>query len=516
VEAVDDLTQDIAEKEAWCIEVTASYVRQIDAMSDDMESEETKFSAALSEQQKSEADAAEQASIHRSTGEAYAAEMKLCCKNINGYMSELCALVKIRTQLDKLKDGEIVKEEQVDCELNDWQEGECSVTCGGGVQTNTRSVSVHAAWKGAPCGPVEAKLNCNTDDCPVDCVRGPWSEWGPCSQQCNGGTAQRNLQILVSPKFGGEPCGATTETQVCNSMNCDDDCILSPWSAWSECTRPCDKGFNTRIKTIVKEAVGNGVCPCEECPPRLDKQPCEIKSCSSLLRTRRFLTCTFKRKPIDLIVLIDGSGSIGTGTFNVAVQGVQQLLRHMTTKGTRGIIDKPNWYNLQVSVILYSGPSSPQGFTKCFGTEKVDLKEDCGIQLVSGTMNNPFSKKFQSVMLSALNLKKPTGGTLTSLALGQAGVILSRGRANAQTEVLVLTDGFPSRPRDCKDAARRLRLKQANILWVGIGPWAPIEFLKSMATFPQEENVIKVEFMDQFQQPKAMNNIIRSICGDVE
>ena len=55
----------------------------------------------------------------------------------------------------------------VDCTWNDWELGDCSVTCGGGTRIATRTVATNAMY-GGTCDPeFDVKVeHCNTDDCP--------------------------------------------------------------------------------------------------------------------------------------------------------------------------------------------------------------------------------------------------------------------------------------------------------------------------------------------------------------
>ena len=55
----------------------------------------------------------------------------------------------------------------VDCQWNDWTVGTCSVTCGDGMRTNTRTEKVLAAYGGEECnGPSSIQENCNIQVCP--------------------------------------------------------------------------------------------------------------------------------------------------------------------------------------------------------------------------------------------------------------------------------------------------------------------------------------------------------------
>ena len=55
----------------------------------------------------------------------------------------------------------------VDCEWDEWQTGLCSKTCGGGLQTNTRTEKVSQKHGGKECsGSASVEESCNTQECP--------------------------------------------------------------------------------------------------------------------------------------------------------------------------------------------------------------------------------------------------------------------------------------------------------------------------------------------------------------
>ena len=56
---------------------------------------------------------------------------------------------------------------EVDCVWNDWEIGECSLTCGGGIRIDTRTKKVEESI-GGTCEPSanQRASFCNTDDCP--------------------------------------------------------------------------------------------------------------------------------------------------------------------------------------------------------------------------------------------------------------------------------------------------------------------------------------------------------------
>ena len=64
----------------------------------------------------------------------------------------------------------------VDCEWGQFEIGECSQTCGGGMRTNTRSHIVTAEHGGVEClGPNAVNETCNIQECPGKTPSYPWS-----------------------------------------------------------------------------------------------------------------------------------------------------------------------------------------------------------------------------------------------------------------------------------------------------------------------------------------------------
>ena len=53
----------------------------------------------------------------------------------------------------------------VDCEWADWVEGECSTTCGLGVQNNTRIKLIEEAYGGTCIGEYNNVTDCELEKC---------------------------------------------------------------------------------------------------------------------------------------------------------------------------------------------------------------------------------------------------------------------------------------------------------------------------------------------------------------
>merc|ERR1719320_34973 len=140
----------------------------------------------------------------------------------------------------------------------EWQEwSDCDKECGGGFQTRTRAV---CQVSNRPVSTVETR-SCNTQLCDVDCQLGEWEEWNQCSKTCGGGHQGRTRSILVEPVADGAVCGPQVETQDCNTVVCDVDCVLGEWSEWTECDKQCDTGMQKRSRSVEVPQSGNGaVC----------------------------------------------------------------------------------------------------------------------------------------------------------------------------------------------------------------------------------------------------------------
>ena len=84
--------------------------------------------------------------------------------------------------------------------------GDCSAAWGGGKACSDFS------W-------VDSQ-QCNAQACPVDCSFTAWSPWEPCSATCGSGISSRIRAVTVPASAGGVACPHLRETQSCNSHPC--------------------------------------------------------------------------------------------------------------------------------------------------------------------------------------------------------------------------------------------------------------------------------------------------------
>merc|ERR1719400_2172731 len=84
------------------------------------------------------------------------------------------------------KSGSVDTKPAVHCVWDDWVLGECSATCGAGTRTNTRVKLVEEANGGTCDGQPNEIEECQAGECPIHCE---WDEWvvEECSKSCGGG-----------------------------------------------------------------------------------------------------------------------------------------------------------------------------------------------------------------------------------------------------------------------------------------------------------------------------------------
>eukprot|EP00111_Clytia_hemisphaerica_P024359 TCONS_00071884-protein len=100
---------------------------------------------------------------------------------------------------------------------------QCSKSCGGGRKSRERAcVDPIPNDPGKGCENLTQVEECNTQNCPINGAWGGWSEFSQCSKSCGMGSQSRSRKCN-SPKeqFGGKKCvGKHTETQSCMPQMC--------------------------------------------------------------------------------------------------------------------------------------------------------------------------------------------------------------------------------------------------------------------------------------------------------
>merc|ERR1719245_2257904 len=132
-----------------------------------------------------------------------------------------------------------------------------------------------AANGGAACPPLENMQPCNLQSCPVDCEVGDFGAWGDCSVTCGGGIQKRKRSITTDAAHGGNACPALEEEQECITQSCTVDCVVGPFGVFGECSATCGGGIKKRSRSVTTAAANGG----NACPPLDEMQPCNFQSC---------------------------------------------------------------------------------------------------------------------------------------------------------------------------------------------------------------------------------------------
>jgi len=494
----DDLQEHIAMLEQYREDTKKTIEAQISGCQNELDDAQTELAKAMKNEATAGEEARESSAYNWQLNEDLVKQVKTCTTNYGTLESEMCALKKIRGELYKMR-GDGHDGFFTDCSVSPWGPEECTKVCGGGEQNITRTVQAQPDG-GTKCLPLKAMRSCSNKPCPVDCQLHAWSGWSKCSSDCGGGVTQRLREVKRAMSYGGKACGATSETKACNNQACEVDCVLSRWTKWSSCSKDCDGGSKRRQKYVFKPAIGAGKCPDKWEKDRLQYKPCNMHRCQ-LPAGDDTLHCY--DKPIDVVLLLDGSGSMGRKGWTNEILATQKLIdSFMDPRLKEG-------FQAQLAVILYSGPRTWSQYFRCFSgkTPKAERPKICGVQTITH-----FTNDLHKVKNLVTGLKWPKGGTLTSLALRIAGAELSLGRKNSHSSVIALTDGRPMSYRATTLAARSLR-KAARLLWVPITQRAPLKFIKKWATRRWQENIVHVNSFTDLDVTK--NDIVTHIIADI-
>lgn len=490
VDMKEDMEDKLSDRQNECGLTGQRFKTQISDMETTHNSELARLAEGTKKQVESERQSHEFNDQHQAVEGNFHKRMKSCCDNKNQFLSEVCALEKIRGELLKMKGEEAFIQ---DCEVSEWVKQPCSATCGGGKMISTRSITLEPEG-GAMCPALRLEEDCNMESCPVDCVLEDWSGWSSCTAECGGGVKERQRQLRTEPKHHGEPCGETLETVSCNVQSCDGDCELSDWTKWAPCTKACDGGVQERYRDVIKPAQGEGWCPELFSEERLGERSCNTFSCD-LIAPKKVLSC---KSTLDLIILMDGSASLKQDGWKAAKEAAKHLVSSM--EGGK----------VNLAFLLYSGPWKYTQMVKCaYGKGNPDLEKDCQMKWVSR-----FTNSTADVLPLIDEMKWPRKTTLTSMALSLAREELTYGRRNTRAAVLVITDGKPMSKRSTGIAARRLQ-KVAQVAWVLVGPRAPTPkyvMEKRWASKPFQNNIVKVPRAVDLDAKEALDQMVSDVC----
>lgn len=163
-----------------------------------------------------------------------------------------------------------------DCVVSDWSAwGECDVLCGAGAQARTRTVQTMPAHGGAACPALQETQACDAGPCEQDCAVGEWGAWSTCSAACGGGTRTRTRAITLEQRGSGAACPALEESESCNTQDCPVDCVVGEWTDWGACEGNCGLVEKRRTRPILVAPAGDGA----PCPATEEVTTCRLPRC---------------------------------------------------------------------------------------------------------------------------------------------------------------------------------------------------------------------------------------------
>ncbi|TSK16074.1 SCO-spondin [Bagarius yarrelli] len=151
-----------------------------------------------------------------------------------------------------------------------------------------RVLCVNGQFSCKSFGCVDATLVCDgKKDCPdgsdehncVDCVMSSWTAWSQCSVSCGLGSLFRQRKILRDARPGGSCGGAQFDSRACFIQACPVDGQWAEWSEWSECDEECGGGVKIRSRLCSNPPPKNGGQECEGMT--MQTQSCNTHPCGT-------------------------------------------------------------------------------------------------------------------------------------------------------------------------------------------------------------------------------------------
>jgi hypothetical protein len=378
------------------------------------------------------------------------AEFKAACTEI--LYTRICGVRKVRNEI--MFDSTVSPPSKIsDCDFTDWypKDGicigvagtpiECDDTCPqpdpyacGGLETMKRDVVVSPNEYGMACPQLERIKKCKQIKCPVDCVESEWSGWSKCTKDCEGGIMVRTRSILTKAKNGGKACDTVQEEQPCNTGSCDRDCSLDEWTEWTPCSMACGGGDTERIKKVLIPIRGEGKCPRRRSADRYEEKVCNAHDCVG------DEVCVAKQ---DLVLTIDGSGSLRESGFEI----VRNYAANLTTRYES----------------MYYGMEDMKLGVVYFGNGQLEAQPDGTTTIAEALYIQGLTSDLGLIHDRIMEQTWLRGFTNMAQGLHQANSMLGQtGRAEAQSAVMVISDGKFSMQYQTAEKAREL--KDSNVM----------------------------------------------------
>lgn len=166
----------------------------------------------------------------------------------------------------------------VHCQASAWGGwSDCSTTCGVGQMINQRFIQTEARYGGGAgnCLNLTMYKPCNDGPCPLNCTVSQWGAWTDCSRTCGTGNHARTRSITQQRTDGGSQCPSTSEEGPCEQYPCPIPCSTGVFDPWSECSRSCGGGTQSRVRPILQAAQFGGML----CNATRQTRDCNTHAC---------------------------------------------------------------------------------------------------------------------------------------------------------------------------------------------------------------------------------------------
>ncbi|XP_060137056.1 SCO-spondin-like [Zootoca vivipara] len=111
----------------------------------------------------------------------------------------------------------------------------------------------------------------------ADCIMSPWTAWSECSRSCGLGVTFRRRDLLRDALPGGQCDRDEFESRSCFLRACPVNGAWASWGEWSDCDAECRGGVRSRTRTCADPPPKNGGQPCPGDAVQMEtcnQQPC--------------------------------------------------------------------------------------------------------------------------------------------------------------------------------------------------------------------------------------------------